>query len=64
MMKTIEILVTPEGKTTVETLGFSGPSCREASQFLEQALGCRTSERLTAAFHQSDSVRQQTQQRT
>jgi hypothetical protein len=64
MKKTIEILVSPEGKTTVQTLGFAGPSCREASQFLEQALGCQSSERLTAAFYQSDSIRQETQQRT
>jgi hypothetical protein len=41
-MKTIEIIVTPAGQTTVQTLGFSGPSCRDASRFIEQALGQRT----------------------
>jgi hypothetical protein len=37
----------------VETKGFTGPSCKDASRFLEQALGESTAERLTAEFHQS-----------
>ncbi len=61
-MKTIEIIVTSEGKTTVQTLGFSGASCRDASRFLEQALGERTGEYLTAEFHQSATTHQQQQQ--
>ena len=51
-MKTIEITVSPEGAVTVRTKGFTGPACRDASRFLEQALGTRTAEALTAAFHQ------------
>ena len=57
-MKTIEIIVTPEGETSVQTLGFVGPACQDASRFIEQALGKRTGERLTAAFHQSQTVHQ------
>jgi hypothetical protein len=57
-MKTIEITVRPDGQTSVETKGFSGPSCRDASRFLEEALGRRTDEQLTADFHQSQSVQQ------
>ena len=63
MMKSIEIIVTPEGKTTVQTLGFSGSSCREASKFIEEALGQRTGEYLTAEFHQTQPVQQRQQQR-
>ena len=63
-MKTIEIIVTPAGQTTVQTLGFSGPSCRDASRFIEQALGQRTSETLTAEFHQTTGIDQQQQQQT
>jgi hypothetical protein len=59
--KIIEIIVTPQGKTTVQTLGFTGASCRDASRFLEQALGERTSEYLTAEFHQAQSSQQQQQ---
>ena len=61
--QTIEITVTPEGKTSVQTLGFNGPSCREASRFVEEALGQRTGEQLTAEFHQSQTAGQTTQQR-
>lgn len=55
MSQTIEILVTPDGTTTVQTRGFAGSSCREASKFLEEALGQRASERLTGEFHQAHS---------
>jgi len=63
-MKRIEIIVTPEGRTTVQTLGFTGPSCRDASKFIEQALGQRTGEKLTAEFYQTESIQQTNQQRT
>lgn len=48
----IEILVETNGSTRVQTKGFSGSECRQASQFIEQALGKRTEEQLTAEFHQ------------
>ncbi len=41
MSKIIEITVTPRGETKVETRGFTGGECREASRFVEQALGAR-----------------------
>ena len=62
-MKTIEIIITPAGKTSVATRGFSGPACREASSFIEQALGQRTAEHLTAEFHQTAAAEQMQQQR-
>jgi hypothetical protein len=55
-MTTIEILVSPKGETVVQTKGFAGSSCREASRFIEQALGSRASETLTSEFHQSTSA--------
>jgi hypothetical protein len=55
-MTKIEIIVTPEGRTTVQTLGFTGPSCRDASRFIEQALGQRIGEQLTAEFHQAETA--------
>ncbi|MCY2993233.1 MAG: DUF2997 domain-containing protein [Planctomycetota bacterium] len=63
MNKTIEIIVSPKGETTVTTKGFAGSSCREASKFIEQALGQQTGERLTAEFHQTQTVEQSIQQR-
>jgi hypothetical protein len=34
-MKTIEITINSKGETRVETKGFVGAQCREASRFLE-----------------------------
>ena len=62
-MKTIEIVIDKQGQTTVHTHGFSGPSCREASKFLEQALGATTAEQLTPEFYQISSIEQPQQQR-
>jgi hypothetical protein len=63
-VKTIEITVDPRGETKVETRGFAGGECREASRFVEQALGTRSAETLTAEFHvgqQSDQELRQSQ---
>ena len=56
-MKTIEITVDRDGRVTVETRGFAGGSCREASRFVEEALGARSSERLTAEFYRAQEAR-------
>jgi hypothetical protein len=60
-MKTIEIIVTGDGKTSVQTKGFSGASCRDASRFIEQAMGKVAEDRLTAEFYQTESVRESQQ---
>lgn len=52
-MKIIEIIVQPDGQARVETKGFAGAECRQASEFVEKALGKRTGERLTSEFHQT-----------
>ena len=62
MNKTIEITVSPTGQTNVQTKGFIGGECREASRFVEEALGQRTSETLTAEFHQDVQQQQAVQQ--
>lgn len=51
--QTIEIIVTPTGETTVQTRGFAGSSCRDASRFIEQALGKQTDERLTSEYYRA-----------
>lgn len=61
-MKTIEILINVKGESILTTKGFSGASCREASRFLEAALGQRLGERLTADFHQAQPTQQNAQQ--
>ena len=61
-MKTIEITVSPKGETKVETRGFTGGECRDASRFVEQALGVRTAETLTAEFYQGQQAGQELRQ--
>ena len=55
-MKTIEITVDAKGNSTVETKGFAGSQCVEASKFVEQALGKETASRTTAEFYQSTTT--------
>jgi hypothetical protein len=62
LKKTIEITVSPTGEVQVQTKGFAGPACREASRFVDQALGAKTAETLTAEYHQADEARQDLRQ--
>jgi len=47
-MQTIEIIISPQGESKIETKGFTGSSCRQASRFLDLGLGTQASEKLTA----------------
>ena len=62
--KIIEIIVTAKGETSIQTRGFAGSSCRDTSRYIEQALGQRLDEHLTAEFHQTMTVEQTQQQRS
>ena len=61
MMQTIEAL-SPEGETKVQTKGFTGAACLEASRFLETALGVAGAEQKTAEFYHVALAQQQVQQ--
>ena len=61
MRPTLELTISPTGETKLETKGFAGGTCREASLFWRQALGTVASEQLTADFYQPNQ--QQEQQR-
>ena len=63
-MKTIEITISPQGQTKIETKGFEGEACREASRRLEQALGQRTAEELKSEFYTQQSASQPIRQTT
>ena len=58
-MKIIEIIVSPQGETRLETKGFSGASCQDASGFIESALGEKLSDRPTAERYQASAGREQ-----
>ncbi len=53
MPPTIDILISPTGETTIQTQGFVGAACQQATKSLEAALGLKQSETLTAEFHQT-----------
>ena len=61
-MKIIVITVDSKGQSKVETRGFTGSECREASKFIEQALGQKTAETLTAAFYEGQTTDQRLKQ--
>jgi len=54
MNKTITIIVAPDGKTKIETHGYTGPDCRDATRFLEGTIGIGTVERLKAEYFIDD----------
>jgi len=62
MTKIIEVVVSPKGETTVQTIGFTGSDCLQASEFLEQSLGISTSEQKTGEFYATAQADQQVRQ--
>jgi hypothetical protein len=62
MPRIIEVVVSPTGETTVQTKGYAGSDCLQASKFLEQALGIATADRPTTEFYEQQAVQQHLQQ--
>jgi len=62
MPRIIEVTVSPTGETTVQTKGFAGGDCQQASKYLEQALGVVANDKKTAEYFQSATTEQQVQQ--
>jgi hypothetical protein len=54
----IEVTVTPQGEVTVQTRGYAGADCLQASKFLEQALGIVSVEQKTAELYQITAAEQ------
>jgi Protein of unknown function (DUF2997) len=61
MPRIIEVTISPTGETTVQTKGYAGGDCLEASKFLEGALGMVASERKTSEYYGSTAIQQQIQ---
>ena len=62
MPRIIEVTVSPNGEATVQTRGYSGGDCLQASKFLEQALGTPGEDRKTSEFYQQTTAEQHVQQ--
>jgi len=54
MPRLIEVIVSPQGETTVQTKGYAGSDCLQASQFLEQALGIVKNEHKTSEYFNNE----------
>ena len=61
MSQTIEVTVSPKGEIKIETRGFTGTACRDATASLEAALGIRTAEQMTNEFHATAETTNQSQ---
>ena len=62
MNRVIEMKVSPQGDVTVQTKGYTGSNCLQASKFLEQALGVSLSDNKTAEFYQAVATDQHVEQ--
>jgi len=62
MSRVIEVIVSPQGETTVQTKGFAGGTCIQASKWLEQALGIATADHKTAEYFETAKTEQHVQQ--
>jgi hypothetical protein len=62
MPRVIELIVSKDGQTTVQTKGFSGGTCIQASKWLEQAIGNVTADQKTAEFFETAKTDQHVQQ--
>lgn len=58
MSKIIQVVVSPAGETKIETSGFTGSSCQDATRALEQALGAKTAETLTGEYYAATDEQQ------
>ena len=63
-MKIIELVISPQGDVTMQTKGYAGSTCKAATKALEEALGLKGRDRMTAEFYQSQTTtsRQQLRQ--
>lgn len=64
MQEQIIVIIAPDGSTKVETKGFQGSSCKDASAFIEKALGVKESETLKPEYHQGAGVSRKLENRS
>jgi hypothetical protein len=56
--QTVEVEIDANGKVVIQTKGFQGASCLQATKSLESALGLVTDDTKTREFHQAASQSQ------
>ena len=63
MTRIIEVTVSPKGETSIQTKGYAGAACTQASKFLESALGVVVTESKTGEFYQAAQSEQHVEQK-
>jgi hypothetical protein len=58
-VKIIRVTISPKGEATIETTGFRGSECRDASWFVKQALGRTVRDTPTAEFFEQQPAQQE-----
>jgi hypothetical protein len=61
-MRIIELVISPQGDVTLQTKGYQGSTCQQASKFLEQALGIVTADFKSSEHFQLQPMQQSVQQ--
>ena len=61
---TIEIIINAKGEATVQTKGFAGSSCKDASRFIERALGEVRHDTPTVEMYHTATIQQPARQTT
>ena len=59
MSRTIEIIIGTTGGIQIDAVGFKGPDCEKATQFLEDALGVVSKKVKKPEYHQRSKTRNQ-----
>ena len=54
----IDVWISPEGKITIDAVGYTGNTCEEATTFLEQALGTVGRKQRTRDYYRREQNRQ------
>ena len=62
MSRFIEVIVSPSGEIVMQTNGYAGTDCLQASKFLEKALGVVASDQKTSEFFMPATQQQEVQQ--
>jgi hypothetical protein len=62
MARVIEVVVSPTGETSVQTKGYAGSDCFQASRFLEDTLGVKTADRPTSELYSTQTQPVEVQQ--
>jgi hypothetical protein len=58
-MRVIELLISPRGEVRIETRGYVGGACLQATEALERALGLKQSDQPTAEGFQAEAATQE-----